>query len=378
MHVGGAAAEVGLEAVEVGVGPIVRVDMLTFSRADDLIGLLVVLVGCHIFLEGGGQRVECEAFEAVAVGGVAVDGCREGEAIHGFGDGAELGALRGGAAGVVFVAGEDAGALAVEFVEFREGELSELEVVFLAREQVANGAELEGHSVVDAVVIEAELGGFLGVFCFERVEVGGPVVGLVEGFLGDGEERGVVGFFVEPEEGRGEVGGAVMRPAIKGFFRDDLINFLRAFLEGGDDAGVAGGFLVLGEGFEEWEEGPDVVGFVARVVVANGAEPTVGLLVVEDVVDGFFDLGLESVVVELIGERNEAIEPVWDAFPAFGGAAEPGGIFDIGPEFVEVAGECVGLGAELSFEPACWLDGGGGEGLEGARVPLCWVLGSWG
>ena len=101
------------------------------------------------------------------------------------------------------------------------------------------------------------------------------------------------------------------------------------------------------------------------LAVADGAEPAVGLLVIEDEVDRLLDLGLERGVVEQIGQGNEAVEPVRDALPALGLAAEPGAVLDVGPELVEVSAQAVGLDAELILEPAGRLDASQGQGLEG-------------
>ena len=42
------------------------------------------------------------------------------------------------------------------------------------------------------------------------------------------------------------------------------------------------------------------------------------------------DLGLEGRVVERVGQRDDAVEPVRDTLPAFGLPAEPGAILDVG------------------------------------------------
>ena len=56
------------------------------------------------------------------------------------------------------------------------------------------------------------------------------------------------------------------------------------FEQGRDDPRIAGGLLVLRERLEQREQRPDVVGLVL-LAVADRAEPAVGLLVIEDVVD---------------------------------------------------------------------------------------------
>ena len=74
---------------------------------------------------------------------------------------------------------------------------------------------------------------------------------------------------------------------------------------------------------EQEEERPGVVGLVPGGV-ADGPEPAVGLLMFEDVVDESLDLGLERGVVQQEGQRDDPVEPVRDALPALGLAADPG------------------------------------------------------
>ena len=146
VHVGRAAAEVGLQPVEVRVRAIIHINVLTRLRADHLVALLIVLMRGHVFLERGGQGVERELLEPVAQAGVARDGGEELEGIHGFHHGAELGSLRRAAAGQVLVAGEDAGGLAVVAVEqIEHGEDRSSCRVRVSREQVADAAVLERH-----------------------------------------------------------------------------------------------------------------------------------------------------------------------------------------------------------------------------------------
>ena len=116
MEVGRAAAEVGVEAVEVGLRAIGGPGFVV-EAALDLVGLLVVLVGPHVVGEGAGEGIEGDKLEAVAEGGVAEDGEGLFEREHGFDDGAELGALRGVAAGEVLVAGKHAVGETVILVE---------------------------------------------------------------------------------------------------------------------------------------------------------------------------------------------------------------------------------------------------------------------
>ena len=72
-----------------------------------------------------------------------------------------------------------------------------------------------------------------------------------------------------------------------------------------------------------------------------------GGLVRECPIDIALRLGLEAGVVEQVGEREKAVEEVRAALPGLAGAAEPAAVgADVGPGFVEVAAESVGLNLE--------------------------------
>ena len=143
VHVGGAAAEVRLQAVEVRVRPVADVDVLALGRADHLVALLVVLVGRHVFLERRRQGVEGELLQAVAQPWIAQDGGQDFERVHRLDDRAELGPLRGAAAGQVLVAGEDAGGLAVVSVQQVEHPEDGVLVLGIAGEPIPHAAVLQ-------------------------------------------------------------------------------------------------------------------------------------------------------------------------------------------------------------------------------------------
>ncbi len=254
----------------------------------------------------------------------------------------------------MLVAGEHAGGLAVVAIELVEHLEDGVLVFGVARQLIAHAAVFQGHPRIDAVGIEIEmplsLRGKL-----EVLELGPPVVALVERLPRQLQEPGLFRPVVEPEEGDGEVGDAEAGPAIHGLPGNDRVDLAAAPEHRRDDPRVAGGFLILGQGLEQREERPDVVGLVL-LEVADGSEPSVGLLVIQDVVDRVFDLRLERWVVEEIGQGDESVEPVGDALPALGLAAEPGALLDVGPEFVEMPAQAVGLDAELGLEPAGRLD----------------------
>ena len=83
--------------------------------------------------------------------------------------------------------------------------------------------------------------------------------------------------------------------------------------------------LILHERLEQRKKRPDVVGLVL-LTVADGPEPTVGLLVSSMYSMAFLDLAFEHRVVGQESQWNKAVEPVRNALPTLGAAAEPGAV----------------------------------------------------
>src|SRR6185437_17034055 len=101
MEVGRAAAEVGLEPIEVRLGAIGN-PRLVMKAALHLVGLLVILMRPHVVSERAGKRVEYQLFEAIAERGIAGDGQRLLQRKHRLDHGAEFRTLRWVAPGEMF------------------------------------------------------------------------------------------------------------------------------------------------------------------------------------------------------------------------------------------------------------------------------------
>jgi len=256
----------------------------------------------------------------------------------------------------VLVAGEDTRGLAVVAVEPVEHGEDEVAVIRVAGPAVAHPAELQRHAVVHAVVVQAEPGRLRAVG-LEVLEVAPPVVRLVQDLVDQVEDGRVARLLVEPVEADDEVGGAEAGPTVERGRGDDGVDLPGAPEHRRHDTRVSGGLLILRQRLEEDEQRPDVVGLVVRVVVTHRAHPAVGRLVVEDVVEIPFDLGLERVIVEQVGQGHGAVEPVGRALPALGLAADPGTVLDVGPELVQVPAESLGLGRQLRLQPSSRPDG---------------------
>ena len=121
-------------------------------------------------------------------------------------------------------------------------------------------------------------------------------------------------------------------------------------LHAAGDAAVRGGVVVADQRLEGERLRPEVGRL--RAVLHARAEPAVGLLMLDDVIEVTGDALLQGPVAQQPGQRNDAVEPVRHPLPALGRAADPGAVPDVGPELVEVAAEAARLDAELLRQPA--------------------------
>src|SRR3954465_7229207 len=104
-----------------------------------------------------------------------------------------------------------------------------------------------------------------------------------------------------------------------------------------DHALVAGKFLVLRQRLQHDEARPPVI-------IRRGADHAVGGLVLERPIYVALRLRFQARTVEQPRQGNESIEKVGTAFPRLALAAQPAAVRPhIGPGFVEMAAETVGL-----------------------------------
>ena len=260
-----------------------------------------------------------------------------------------------------------------------------------ARDEVPDRRGFDGLADVDAVDGEGQVGlaaagglehGFgLRDGGVEVRELGLPVPALVVEEMGELDEFRIAGAVVEPENAEDVILPAKFAPVAQGARGQGGELEMEVTGHEREDAGVTGGFVVLGEYLEHDHAGPPIDGGFdgtggARLGSGQGTElaavGAIRLLVGEGPLDEPLRLGFERGVVELYGEGVKAVDIVRAALEGLAGAAEPSaGRADVGPDLVEVAGEAVGLNLELGAEPAGGADGSEWEKVEG-------IGGEWG
>ena len=125
---------------------------------------------------------------------------------------------------------------------------------------------------------------------------------------------------------------------------------------------VARGFIVLLENLQGHHLGPPVVrlaplqafyvgmvGAVAEVALGRGGR--------NHRLHPALRLGYQRLVVQQVGQGQQAVDPVGTALPGVAFAAQPGVVvsYHFGIELVQMPGHTVGLGPELPEQPAFGL-----------------------
>ncbi len=126
-------------------------------------------------------------------------------------------------------------------------------------------------------------------------------------------------------------------------------------------AWIPGGVVVLRERFEHNEARPPVV-------VRRWADHAVGRLVLEGPVNETLSLGFQPRIVKQPRQRQQAIEEVRAALPRLPGSTKPAAVrADVGPRFIEMTAQAVGLNLQLSLEPPGGANGAEREQRKSAR-----------
>ena len=361
-EVGGAAAEVGFQAEDVGIRSVGIPDPVLAHAALDLIHLLVVLMRPHVRGEGRRQRVEGDALQPVRRRRVAQHADQPLQRIEVLDHGAQLGPLAGTGASQTFVAAEHPGRHAVVPVERLQHALRRGAVAVGAGQPPPQRPFLERHGVVHHVRVVAPppLGGGAGARPLLEVEL--PVEPLRAQAQREVDQPAFPAALVEPPDRDQELEPPVLAPVRQRVAVDVAVQHGERSLDATGDAIVRGGVVVSHQRLEGERLRPEVGR--PRAYLHPRAEPAVGMLMLEDVIDVAGDTLLQGLVAQQPGQGNDAIEPVRHPFPPLGRTADPGAVPDVGPELVEVAAEAARLDAELLRQPALRGDRGEGHGPE--------------
>ena len=285
--------------------------------------------------------------------------------VHRLDHRAELGALGRALAGQALVAGEHARHLAVVAVEDLQHPGGEGPLDLPPGQTPGQGIGFQGHARVDDVLVESPQAATRRRAGHVLAAVEGHVVeALGVELAGQVEQPGLAGLLVGVVDRDQPFEPAELAPGEEGRPVERFERRLEVAHDRLEDGGVARRFVVLDEHLVRQQNGPEIVGLGAGVERIGGV-PAVGPLVGDDLIDVSLDLGLEGLVVEDPGQRNDAVEPVGGPLPALGLAAEPLALADIGPELIEMTAQAVGLEAKLSLEPARRTDRAQRQGAEG-------------
>ncbi|OQA43994.1 MAG: hypothetical protein BWY52_01718 [Chloroflexi bacterium ADurb.Bin325] len=371
-QVGRAAAVVWLHAEDVGLRAVGVPGAAGQDAALDLVDLLVVLVRPHIGREGRGQRVEDDLLQPVAEGRVAQERQQVFERVGILHDRAQFRALGGALPGQALVTGEDARHHAVMAIQPGDDVVGRAAVALLAADPPPERGAFGGHRVVDDVAREVPAPFLRRLRQRPARKEGGPVEPLRVQLDGQVVQPRLARPLIEPVDADQRLEPAELAPVEERRAVDHPVDAAQGPLQRDGRARVARGVGILHEHLERQQLRPQVVAGLDGLSRARDhlsrPQPAVRGLVFDDVADVAAHLVLERRVVEEERQRHEAVQPVGRALPAFGVAAEPAAALDVGPEFVEVAADAVGLDAQLAGQPARGPDRAQGQGRKVWRL----------
>ena len=352
VEVGRAAAEVRFKSEEMRARAVGAEEGFPGKYlAGDLVCLLVILVRPHVVRDGGGQSVERRLFQPIRPDALAGQHVEHLAGVHQLHHAAKLGAAVGVNAGQAFVAGDRADRRAVVLRQQLPVGLGVVVGGDFAEHTGGHGLVFQHHAEVDRMgvhrpLVQGTLPRF-GILAVVLALVLQQLCQLAQPFLRLAvvEERKRDHAFIPAELaplGKGDA------PALQ-----FLIEALHRAVQPIKRAGVARAFGKLAverQHLADEKECPNVV--ACAFLILAGADPSVRLLPLQNGVDVFVGARDQIRIVQQVGERDEAVQPVRHALPALAAAADPCAVAHVGPDLVEIAGKTGCLDFQLAAEPA--------------------------
>ena len=347
------APEVGLQPEHVRIGRVgVEDARFVLHRTGDLIALLIVLVRPHIGRDRRGQSVEGEHFQPVCPDALFRQGEQPFIGIHRLDDAAQLGAVDGARARKALVPRKMPDRRAV--ILFKQSEhplrVFVLNAAFLLQEAAIKRPRFEAHGGVHDVRIHRPLLVRLLPERTRRRKVGPFDLQNVRKLL----HPRLGAAFIQPQERDEAFVPPCCRPAVRRVGADMIAVLKERAVDRLFDAPVVRALLPYDEHFQDEEERPDVV--VLALLFGAGADPAVFALPSKDLVDIPFGADDHVLIPQQKGERDEAVQPIGNAFPALAAAAHPFAVAHVRPDLVEIARKPARLDLELLFQPAARRD----------------------
>jgi len=217
---------------------------------------------------------------------------------------------------------------------------------------VAQCPALDGHGIVDHV-------GWHGDVLWRDapgVRIGrekrSPVIPLVKDRVGQFQQPGLACQIVNRLNSQHQFWPTHAAPIKERCARQLLGKAAIASQQRRDDTGVAGSAVILEGGLDKDRYRPRVERAIAtRGRILPGPQPTIRTLVCENGIDPAGHPGDEPLVLQQKGQGNRPIQPVWASLPSLRGASDPAACRHIGPEFVQVPAQAIGLDAQLLEQP---------------------------
>ena len=212
MHVCRTASIVRFQAKDIGFRAIGLVDVVLRDLAEDLIGLLIVLVGPHVGLEGCRQGVERNALQAVREPRIAQNANEGLQREHVFDHGAQFRALRGILSRIVLIAREKPRCLPVVGIERFDDLEDGVVVSLIPRLAEPDSWLLDRHGVVHDMRGLVALLPLHLVLVVKRLKMTPPVVSLLTYFGRELKKPTLRGAVVEPVNAQHQISPPGLSP----------------------------------------------------------------------------------------------------------------------------------------------------------------------
>ena len=337
-----------------------RREVAELPGAGDLVGLLEVLAGVARIRGLRRKGVVGHAFELLGPAQVARDAQHPFQGIHHLDGGAEFGAAGRLAELGHFIPGPEARGKAEGAAQGLQSRQGCRPVAFVLGALPPDNGFLETLPQIDAVE---------GVLAREEVLAGKdlrPGVCLAVDQVAEFQQEGLSGAVVEPPDHLEIVAAppfAPVRPVLQRVLRQMGQFIAEISRHHRQDPGVGGRHVILLQDFEGHHLGPPVFGIAALQAFDIGTGNRVAEVAVfpggsEYGFGPAQGLGDERLVVQDIGQGQEAVDPIRAALPGIPFSADPGVVVthDLRIERIQVSGHPVPLPFQLVQQPSLGLD----------------------
>ena len=316
-----------------------------------MIDHLVILVSPHIIREGRRPGIEGRFFQPLRPNAVAGRGIAPFTGVHQFRHGAQFCPLRVACTGEALVPGECTYRSTVPLLQLSPKSLADVRGLF-AEEGITQRLVFQHHTQIDNVRLLPPL--VHGAFP-QRCE-GCIVRPLLPQHTAQGLHPRFGLALVQVQQRNQPLKPAELSPIKQMYLacRHQVMQVLHRCVEGVFSPLVTRKFTVQRQHLSNQQHRPQIVGRARRWITR--ADPAIRLLAIDDALHIAIRPSDQIFILQKMGQRDKAVQPVGHAFPALTISANPRAVTHVRPDFVQIAGQSPGLDLQLAAQPALRLD----------------------